>query len=388
MRDDEETRRIFLGRLGLCPLGGSMILQPQLAATLEALTGAGASGAPQSWSDVVGGRMVAYLAGRGGFFSQADLSGVRVTERAPIEGHFMGKRIVTMGPPSSGGLILISWLQAYERMRARMPSADKLELWLDASRESYFDRAMLMGDPDFVDVPVAKLVSDAYASEQAARVDGVVPVSLPQSAVHDEGSHTTHLSVRDADGSAVALTLSINLPFGSGLTVPGTGVLLNDEMDDFFLERPNAFGLVGNDKNEPAPGKRPLSSMTPTMVFEKDELAIVLGSPGGSQIPTAIAWTLRGMIEEGLDASAAIHAPRVHHQWSPDAAEKEPAFDGLLPPPFRKDARTPLFPMGNVQMLFRASEDPATWSAVSDCRGEGSAWSAKLAPREPDDRRR
>jgi gamma-glutamyltranspeptidase/glutathione hydrolase len=321
--------------------------------------------------------MVAYLAERGGFLTPRDLEGERVTERAPIEGHFLGRRIVTMGPPSSGGLILISWLQSYERMRSRLPDADKLKLWLDASRESYFDRAMLMGDPDFADVPVAKLVSEEYAFEQAARVDGTTPVALPQGAGPDEGTHTTHLSVRDADGSAVSMTLSLNLPFGSGLTVPGTGVLLNDEMDDFFVERPNAYGLLGNDRNTPAPGKRPLSSMTPTMVFDsKGELAIVLGSPGGSQIPTAVAWTLRGMLEDGLDASAAIHAPRVHHQWSPRATEKEPAFGALLPVPYRADARTPLFPMGNVQMVFRSAE--ATWSAVSDCRGEGSSWRANL----------
>jgi gamma-glutamyltranspeptidase/glutathione hydrolase len=153
--------------------------------------------------------------------------------------------------------------------------------------------------------------------------------------------------------------------------VPGTGVLLNDELDDFFVERPNAYELVGNDKNAPAPKKRPLSSMAPTMVFDGDELAIVLGSPGGSQIPTSVAWTLRGMIEDGLDASAAIHAPRVHHQWSPDALEKEPAFDAPLPEPWRTGAKTPPYPMGNVQMVFRSA---STWTAVSDCRGEGSAW--------------
>jgi len=171
------------------------------------------------------------------------------------------------------------------------------------------------------------LVSSEYAATQAARVSTQDPVALPSAAGPREGTHTTHLSVVDKDGLAVAMTLTINTPFGSGLVVPGTGVLLNDEMDDFYVDGPNSFGLVGNQLNAPAPGKRPLSSMSPTFVLEDHRLLAVLGSPGGSSIPSAVAWVIREMLEGNKNADEAARSPRIHDQWLPNVLEVEPNND-------------------------------------------------------------
>jgi gamma-glutamyltranspeptidase / glutathione hydrolase len=175
---------------------------------------------------------------------------------------------------------------------------------------------------------------------------------------------------------AVALTQTINIPFGAGLVVPGTGVLLNDEMDDFYAERPNAFGLVGSDLNAPAPGKRPLSSMSPTFVFDDRGLALVLGSPGGSSIPSAVAWVIREVVEGQRSGEEAVRSPRLHDQWIPDALQVEPRFDrATLPPYLRSRSKKPSFPIGRVQMVVRERDG---WRGVSDCRDEGEPWAGAL----------
>jgi len=180
------------------------------------------------------------------------------------------------------------------------------------------------------------------------------------------------VSVIDKNGMAVALTQTINTPFGSGLVVPGTGVLLNDEMDDFYVDGPNAFGLVGTDRNAPAPGKRPLSSMSPTFVFAGKDLVMALGSPGGSSIPSAVAWVIREALEDQRNGEDAVRAPRLHDQWSPDVVEVEPRFDrGALPPDLASRSKTPRFPIGRVQMV---ALEPDGWRGVSDCRDEGEPW--------------
>jgi gamma-glutamyltranspeptidase/glutathione hydrolase len=267
-------------------------------------------------------------------------------------------------------------LQSYERMRERFPQANRLHLWTEASRLAFYDRAALLGDPDFVNVPVERLVSDEYSGAQALRVVANEAIALPKEVAPAEHTHTTHLSVIDREGMAVALTLSINVPFGSGLLVPGTGVLLNDEMDDFSADAPNAFGLVGNELNAPAPGKRPLSSMSPTFVFDGDDLTIVLGSPGGSSIPTAVAWVIREMLEDGRGGDDAVRAPRVHDQWVPDVVQVEPRFDrSALPADLFPKTKKPQFPIGRVQMVAREGDG---WRGVTDCRDEGESWSGAL----------
>jgi gamma-glutamyltranspeptidase/glutathione hydrolase len=374
LRRDPDARRTFLGAAGLCPFPGWTLRQPELAETLSALA---ADTSPAAWNDRVGEKMVAFLASRGSPMSERDLqAGSVVVERPTVEGRFQGKRIVGIGPPSSGGVLVVGLLQAYERMRAKMPQADWLHLWVEASRLAFYDRAALLGDPDFVGVPVERLVSGDYASAQALRVSPSQPLGLPATAAPPEGTHTTHLSVVDRDGMAVALTQSINVPFGSGLVVPGTGVLLNDEMDDFYSEGPNAFGLVGNDRNAPAPGKRPLSSMSPTFVFDGDRLIMVLGSPGGSTIPTAVAWVIREVLEGHRSAEDAVRAPRVHDQWVPDVLEVEPRFDrAALPADLAAKAKKPFFPVGRVQMVAFEGDG---WRGVSDCRDDGEPWAGAL----------
>jgi gamma-glutamyltranspeptidase/glutathione hydrolase len=373
LRRDPDGRRTFLNGAGLCPLPGWILRQPELAETLSALA---ADQRPAAWEERVGRKMVAFLAAKGSPMSETDLHTTGAVEQPTVEGRFMGKRIVGIGPPSSGGVLVIAVLQAYERMREKMPQANWLHLWVEASRLAFYDRAALLGDPDFVDVPVDRLVSAEYAGAQALRVSPSQPLGLPAVAAAPEGTHTTHLSVVDRDGMAIALTQSINVPFGSGLVIPGTGVLLNDEMDDFYAEGPNAFGLVGNDRNAPAPGKRPLSSMSPTFVFDGDRLTMVLGSPGGSTIPTAVAWVIREVIEGHRTAEDAVRAPRVHDQWVPDVVEVEPRFDrAALPADLAAKAKKPFFPVGRVQMVAFEGDG---WRGVSDCRDDGEPWAGAL----------
>jgi gamma-glutamyltranspeptidase/glutathione hydrolase len=372
MHGEPDARRTFMTRTGgLCPLPGWRLRQPELAQTLSAL-----SADPTSWDARVGRKMVAFLRSKGSRISAADLAAVRVIERPVVTGSFHGKRIVSMGPPSSGGVLVVELLQTYERMRARLPRANWLHLWVEASRLAFYDRARLLGDPDFVRVPVDRLTSDAYAQMQAARVSEQDALALPNDAALHEGTHTTHLSVVDKDGMAVALTQTINVPFGSGLVVPGTGVLLNDEMDDFYLEAPNSFGLVGNQLNAPEPGKRPLSSMSPTFVFDDRKLIMVLGSPGGSSIPSAVAWVIRDVIEGKRSGEAAVRSPRVHDQWIPNVLQVEPRFDrSTLPADLAARSSKPQFPVGRIQMVVL---EPEGWQGVSDCRDEGEPWAGTL----------
>jgi gamma-glutamyltranspeptidase/glutathione hydrolase len=373
LRRDAEARRTFLRSGGVCPFPGWILRQPELADTLAALA---ADDGPTAWEDHVGHAMVSFLSAKGSPMTREDLKGDGAVERPVVQGHFHGKRIVSMGPPSSGGVLVIGLLQSYERMRERMPQASWLHLWVEASRLAFYDRAALMGDPDFVGVPVGRLVSDDYAAAQALRVSASEPLRLAAQAPPGEGTHTTHLSVVDRDGMAVALTQSINVPFGSGLVVPGTGVLLNDEMDDFYALGPNAFGLVGNERNAPAPGKRPLSSMSPTFVFDGDRLVMVLGSPGGSTIPSAVAWVIREVLEGGRSPEDAVRSPRVHDQWVPDVLDVEPRFDrSTLPPDLAAKAHKPMFPVGRVQMV---AFQVGGWRGVSDCRDDGEPWAGTL----------
>jgi gamma-glutamyltranspeptidase/glutathione hydrolase len=364
-----------LGSAGLCPLVGKTIKQDDLARTIEALA---ARADPSAWSDVVAKRMVESVARDGGWMTAADAGAPTVTQREPVTGTFHGYRIASMAPPSSGGTIVIGLLQTYERERNRLPQANPEHLWIEAARMSFFDRAFELGDPDYVDTPFKKLVAPEYADLQAARVDAVKTVLLPEPPPDEQGRHTTHLSVVDPNGNAVAMTLSINLPFGSGKVVPGTGVLLNDEMDDFYAGRANAYGLQGNDKNSPRGGKRPLSSMSPTMLFDDAGLYLVIGSPGGSQIPTAVATVIKNLVEDGLDPGAAVHAVRLHHQWQPDRVEYDDDLPSDFPEDLRPSAKRTRFPIGNVQLVIRTDHG---LRAVSDCRGGGKGWAKAVVPK-------
>jgi gamma-glutamyltranspeptidase/glutathione hydrolase len=241
-----------------------------------------------------------------------------------LRGSYRGLRIVSMPPPSSGGVVLLEMLNVLEGFRLKANDPDSTHLVIEAMRYAYADRAHLLGDPDFVKAPIAGLLSKRYAATLRARLDRqrATPSDKIRTAnpAGFEGNNTTHYSVVDRFGNAVANTYTINLSYGVGLIAEGTGVLLNNELDDFAAAPgvPNAFGLIGFEANEPGPNKRPLSSMTPTIVLRDGKPFIVTGSPGGSRIITAVLQVLLNVIDHRMPIAEAVHAPRVHHQWRPD----------------------------------------------------------------------
>ncbi len=317
--------RVFLPGGGL-PEPGSLIRQPDLANMLEMLAKDGVDG---FYSGEMAKRLVRGVRDAGGIWQLEDLANYRIKERAPVTFDVDGVRVVSASPPSSGGVVLKQVMQVLSLTQAlEQPAVDRKHLVIEALRTAYRDRAAWLGDPDHVEMPIDRLTSEAYAREIAEAIDlerarksaDLIP---PQTLI-EEGEHTTHFSIIDADGNRVAATLTINLSFGSAFMVPGTGILLNDEMDDFSAKPgvPNAFGLIGTSANAVGPGRRPLSSMSPSFVETPDRVAI-LGTPGGSRIITMV---LLGILEtlDGSDATTIVSRPRYHHQYLPDAVYFEP----------------------------------------------------------------
>ena len=311
---------------GAVPEPGWSLRQPELAATLERLAEAGHDG---FYRGPVARALVAGVRAAGGLWSDEDLAGYRVVERAPVRGRVGRLAYTAAALPSSGGIVLAQILNILAEDRLdRLAEADRDHLLVEAMRRAYRDRADHLGDPDFVPVPVARLLSRDYAAGLRAGIhpQRATPSAwLPGVADTPTGADTTHFSILDRDGNRVAATMSLNYPFGSGFVPPGTGVLLNDEMDDFSLRPgvPNVYGLVGNAANAIAPGKRMLSSMTPAFFDDGDRVAI-LGTPGGSRIITMV---LLAALEfrRGSDAATLVGLPRFHHQYLPDRIEFEPA---------------------------------------------------------------
>ena len=305
---------------GEVPEVGELIKQPDLAATLEALAERGFDG---FYRGKVAKRLVKGVRAAGGIWAMDDLANYRVVERQPVYGEYHGAKIISAPPPSSGGVALTNVLNILANYDlAEVDEATRRHLVVEAMRRAYRDRAEYLGDPDFVEVPVAKLVHPFYADGQRAsiRFDRATPSdTLPGIDFRGEkGTDTTHFSVLDAEGNRVAGTLSINAWYGSGFMPPGTGVLLNNEMDDFSIKPgvPNGFQLVGADANEIQPGKRMLSSMTPTFL-ESDRGLAILGTPGGSRIISMVLLATLAWID-GADADAMVALPRYHHQYLPD----------------------------------------------------------------------
>ena len=262
-----------------------------------------------------------------------DLKHYRAIERAPVRGTYRGFEIVSMPPPSSGGVELIEMLNILEGYDlAHDDEAQTLHLLVEAMKRAYADRALFLGDPDTVSVPVARLIAKNYAAAWRATIDPAhaTPASDVRAGgiVEPEGRNTTHFSVVDRFGNAVANTYTLNFSYGVGLVAEGTGILLNNELDDFAVkpEAPNAYGLIGFEANAPGPGKRPLSSMAPTIVLKEGKPFLVTGSPGGSRIITAVLQVIVNVIDRGMDIASAVAAPRVHDQWLPDQVYAEPAL--------------------------------------------------------------
>jgi gamma-glutamyltranspeptidase/glutathione hydrolase len=317
------TREVFLAG-GAAPREGELFRQPDLARTLELLARDGFDG---FYRGEVGEKLVAGVNAEGGQWTLEELAAYRVKEREPLRLRYRGWEITTAPPPSSGGIALAQMLQILEPWDlGRLEPAARTHLVVESMRRAFRDRTFYLGDPDFVQVPQRLLTSRDYAAGLRATInpDRATPsdmLSGRQTPLEDE--ETTHFSIIDAQGNRAAVTQTVNLLFGSGLVPPGTGVLLNNEMDDFALKpgTPNAFGVMGYDANAPAPGKRMLSSMTPTFM-ESDERVAVLGTPGGSRIITMVLLGILGY-DDGLDAQAVSALPRYHHQWMPDVIEAE-----------------------------------------------------------------
>lgn len=317
------TRAVFLAS-GAPIKEGDIFKQPDLANTLETLAAKGFDG---FYRGEIANKLLAGVKAEGGRWTAQELAGYRVREREPISIEYRGWRIVTAPPPSSGGIALAEMLQILEGWDlAKLDDAHRIHLVVESMRRAFRDRTFYLGDPDFVKIPAATLTSPGYAAGLRATIhpQKATPSDLlsgEQTPLEDD--ETTHFSIIDADGNRVAATQTVNLLFGSGLIPPGTGVLLNDEMDDFALKpgTPNAFGVMGYDANAPKPGKRMLSSMTPTFM-ESDDRVAVLGTPGGSRIITMVLLGILGY-DAGLDAQAVAALPRYHHQWMPDVIEAE-----------------------------------------------------------------
>ncbi len=331
---DPAARAVFYGADGEPPAVGETLVQADLAATLRRIAEEGPDG---FYDGPVAQAIAATVRARGGRMTAGDIAGYAPRLREPVRGLFMGHEVVSMPPPSSGGVHLVQMLEILEGL----PLADfghnsalTIHAIAEAARRAYADRSKYLGDPDFWDVPVDRLLDPAYAARlreeidlaRATPSDQVAPgLDLPA-----ESEETTHFSVVDADGNAVSNTYTLNFSFGVGFMAEGTGVLLNNELDDFSAKPgvPNAYGLVGGAANAVAPGKRPLSSMTPTIVLRDGEVALVTGSPGGSRIITTVMQVILNVIAFDLDLATATAAPRVHHQWLPDEIRIE---EGISP---------------------------------------------------------
>jgi len=324
-----DATRVFLVN-GEVPEIGYVIKQPDLAASLEILASQGADG---FYKGAFAKKLVDGVKQLGGNWTEADLANYKVVERAPVVGHYRGARIVSASPPASGGIALIDALNILDGFDlAKLDKVTRTHLIVEAMRRVHRDRAVYLGDPDFVEVPVVRLINEYYAAGQRAsiRMDRATPsASLPGVDAPSPGPSTTHFSVLDAKGNMVAATITLNFFFGSGLMVPGTGILLNNQMDDFSVKPgvPNGFQLIGADANAIAAKKRPLSSSTPTFVEGPNGL-MILGSPGGSYIPGMVILGTLDFVD-GKTAQQIVATPRFHHQFSPDVLQFE--TDALTP---------------------------------------------------------
>jgi gamma-glutamyltranspeptidase/glutathione hydrolase len=325
---DPPTAAIFLHD-GLPYGAGDRLRQPDLARTLRRISEAGAAGFYQG---PVAQAIVAASRAGGGLIREADLVGYGTRELAPVECDYRGFHVVSAPPPSSGGVIvceILNVLEGYPLKDWGFRSAQAVHVQIEAMRVAYRDRNSYLGDPDFVKNPLDHLLDKAYAAKIRAAIDpqrAAVSSELEPGTAPHEGTNTTHYSIVDDKGNAVAVTYTLNDWFGTKLVAPTTGVLLNNEMDDFTAKPgvPNIYGLVQGTANAIAPGKRPLSSMSPTIVTQGGKPVIVLGTPGGSRIITAVVLTLLNVIDYGMTIQEAVDAPRFHQQWLPGSTYLEP----------------------------------------------------------------
>ncbi|MEM9489231.1 MAG: gamma-glutamyltransferase, partial [Myxococcota bacterium] len=313
---------------------GDLWKQPELARTLQAIADGGRDA---FYRGPLAADMAAKVQAMGGIWTAEDLAGYRALERKPLVFDYRGHQIVTMPPPSAGGVVLRHILAASEVLelpKLDWDSPDRVHLYVEALRRIYADRNFLLGDPGFVEIPMEKLLNVAYMKERMSDVNRTraTPSSKVGTGVqYNESPQTTHFSVIDSSGLAVSNTFTLNGGFGAKLQIPGTGVTLNNEMDDFTAKvgAPNMFGLIQGPQNSIAPGKRMLSSMTPTIVVKDGKVRAIVGSPGGPTITTTVAQIVMQLIDHKRTMRQAVAAPRVHHQWLPDMIWHEPLPDNV-----------------------------------------------------------
>ena len=331
---------------------GDRLIQTDLAVTLATISEKGARG---FYEGPVAELLAKGVSDAGGIMTADDLKSYQAVIRSPVRGNYRGYDIVSMPLPSSGGTVLLETLNILEGFplhEMKQGSAPSLHVIVEAMKRAYADRARYLGDPAFVNAPTNTLLSKEYAARQRAGIDlaRATPADAVLATSPREGSNTTHYSVVDSRGNAVSNTYTLNFPYGVGLVAEGTGVLLNNELDDFTAApgASNAFGLVGFEANLPGPGKRPLSSMSPTIVLKDGRPVLVTGTPGGSRIISAVVQIVVDVIDYRMDVAAAVAAPRVHHQWMPDVVRVEQGFPAEILDDLKAKGHEVLAPLGQT----------------------------------------
>jgi gamma-glutamyltranspeptidase/glutathione hydrolase len=335
---DPESRRIFL-RDGNFYKPGETLKQPELAATLARIQ---KDGAQDFYHGETARQLAAAEAAHGGLITLEDLKNYKVIERSPLTGEYKGFHIITSPPPSAGGIGLLQIMGMLEGTNYSSDGADSVKAVhyeAEAMRRVYADRSQYLGDPDFYTVPVKMLLDPKYLAWRRSTIDPGhatpseaigpgLPRAMNAGITWREGTETTHYNVVDEKGNSVAVTYTLNDGYGNGITVPGLGFLLNDEMDDFVAKpgAPNMYGMVGSDANAIEPGKRPLSAMTPTVITQNGKLFMVVGAPGGSRITTAVTEVILDVLDFHMNPQDAVDLPRFHEQWKPDVLEVQNGF--------------------------------------------------------------
>ena len=371
------TRAIIARPDGTALRPGDVLRQPDLAASLRLIADQGAAA---FYTGEIAGLIAAEMQRHHGPITEADLAGYRTTWREPVRGSYRGIDIASMPPPRSGGAHLVQMLnilEGWDLAGLGHSTAAGLHRMAEAMRRAYADRAAHLGDPDFWDVPLDWITSKAYGDQLRAAIDldrATPSASVSAGTPMPEGSNTTHLSVMDRHGNAVSMTTTLNFGFGSGIVAEGTGIFLNNEMDDFSAKPgvPNAYGLIGGEANAVAPGKRPLSSMTPTLLLADGRALGALGSPDGSRIITTVLQVILNLVDHGMNLAEATAAPRVHHQWLPDRIWAEGGVSG--------DTVEILRAMGHTVEIRRA------FGAAQSVLAAGDGYRGMSDPRRPGGR--